>query len=85
MKVYVVEYDFNILTVHGEKKPPERRVEQFTSPHAFISRVQELNAGTSALHEAYDEKLYTNLKTYGGTLKEIPLSKVLDPFGEVNT
>mgnify|MGYP001443388880 CR=1 FL=1 len=81
MKIYAVEYDFNIITIKCEKKPPEHRVETFTNPHDFIARVKQLEEVTYEMHEAMGEKVNTNIKTYGGELKEIPLKKVLDPFG----
>ena len=80
MKIYGVEYDFNLITVQGHKKPPEHRVETFTDPHVFIQRVKRLTETTSPMHEAFGEKVNTNIKTYGCTLKEIPLERVLDPF-----
>lgn len=48
--------------------------------HEFIQRVKHLTETTSPMHEAFGEKVNTNIKTYGGTLKEIPLERVLDPF-----
>lgn len=72
--MYAVEYDFNLITVQGHKKDPEHRVETFTQ------RVKHLTETTSPMHEAFGEKVNTNIKTYGGTLKEIPLERVLDPF-----
>lgn len=81
MKLYAIEYDFNLITVQGTKKPPEHRVETFTDPHEFVKRVTHINEATSVMHDALGEKLNTNIKTYGGTLNEIPVEKVLDPFG----
>lgn len=80
MKIYAVEYDFNLITVQGVKKDPEHRVETFTDPHKFIERVREIESMTSKMHEIFGEKVNTNIKTYGGTLNSIPLEKVLDPF-----
>ena len=81
MRLYVLEYDFNLITIHGHKKPSEHRVETFSKPQEFIERVKEISEGTSVIHDVLGEKLNTNIKTYGGTLPEIPLEKVLDPFG----
>lgn len=80
MKIYAVEYDFNLITVQGNKKDPEHRVETFTDPHEFIKRVKQISETTSPMHEAFGEKVNTNIKTYGGVLKDIPLETVLDPF-----
>ena len=80
MKIYAVEYDFNLITVQGHKKDPEHRVETFIDSHEFIQRVKHLTETTSPMHEAFGEKVNTDIKTYGGTLKEIPLERVLDPF-----
>lgn len=82
MKAYVIEYDFNVVTVNMEAKSPEHRVECFTQPQEFLARAQYIANATSVYHEAAGVKMHTNIKTYGGELKEIPLSKVLNPFGE---
>lgn len=81
MKLFAVEYDFNLITVQGECKPPEHRVETFTDTHSFIDRVKKIESMTSVMHDMVGAKVNTNIKTYGGVLPEIPLAKVLDPFG----
>jgi hypothetical protein len=71
MKVYVYEYDFEIMKANSFKSEIEHRVESFTDFNDFI-RVIEKNQG----------KWYiSNEKTYAGTINEIDISKVLNPLG----
>ena len=81
MKVYAVEYDFDLYTVNSCCEPvsTERRTETFKDVTEFINRVKTLS--TDKVSYLSGNKDYIrNLKTYSGELKEIDINKVINPF-----
>lgn len=71
MKVYVYEYDLEIMGAMTFESKTEHRVESFTDFNNFI-RVIERNQ---------DKWYISNEKTYACTINEIDIDRVLNPLG----
>jgi len=71
MKVYVLEYDFELIKMNSLLTSEiEHRKETYLDVTKFINRVKDLNG-----------KWYnSNIKVYTGIVKEIDIDKVLNPF-----
>lgn len=70
MKVYVLEYDFELFKMNSLTSEIEHRKETYLDITNFINRVKYLNS-----------KWYnSNIKVYTGIVEEIDIDKVLNPF-----
>lgn len=70
MKVYVVEYDFEIAKSNSFDSDTEQRIRTFTDVTEFINEVKRIQ----------DKWYISNIKTHVGETKEVELDKVLNPF-----
>lgn len=70
LKVYVIEYDFEIIKINSLKSEIEHKIQSFTDATEFMNAVKEKQG-----------KYYiSNIKVYSGEVSEIVLNKVLNPF-----
>lgn len=71
MKVYVYEYDLEIMGAVTFESKVEHRVESFTDFKDF----------NTAINRNQGKWYISNEKTYAGTINEIDIDRVLNPLG----
>lgn len=81
MKVYAVEYDFDLYTVNSCCEPvsTERRTETFKDVTEFINRVKNLKGNKTCILSGGHDYI-RNVKAFSGELVEVDVDKVINPF-----
>lgn len=81
MKVYAIEYDFDLYTVNSCCEPvsTERRTETFKDVTEFINRVKHLKGNKSSILSGGHDYI-RNIRVFSGDLLEIDIAKVINPF-----